>query len=319
MLAKQTEQVPEQGDGERLDRVAAQLWPEFSRARLQQWIDGGQLTVNGGVKRRRDKVFLGDVLELEAQPEEEGDWQPQAIPLEIVWEDDDLLVVNKPAGLVVHPGAGNPDGTLLNAVLHHCPDNASVPRAGIVHRLDRDTTGLMVIAKSLQAQTELVRQLQARSVRREYAAIVWGHPKDSGRIEANIGRHPTQRTRMAVLRQGGKPAITRYELLERFTHHCWIRCNLETGRTHQIRVHMTHLGFPLVGDPAYRKGGVPRLSEPLEAQIQDLGRQALHAYQLTLEHPGNSKTVSWQAELPQDMAQLLSALRLEAEERADDS
>lgn len=319
MLSKQTEQVPEQGDGERLDRVAAQLWPEFSRARLQQWIDGGQLTVNGGTKRRRDKVFLGDVLELDAQVEEEGDWQPEAIPLDIVWEDEHLLVVNKPAGLVVHPGAGNPDGTLLNAVLHHCPGNASVPRAGIVHRLDRDTTGLMVVAKTLQAQTELVRQLQARSVHREYAAIVWGQPNDAGRIEANIGRHPTQRTRMAVLRQGGKPAITRYELIEGFTHHSWIRCNLETGRTHQIRVHMTHLGFPLVGDPAYRKGGLPRLTEALEEQVQGFGRQALHAYKLTLVHPASAESISWQADMPEDMAQLVSALRQDAEVRSDDS
>lgn len=312
-MFKRSEQVPEQGDGERLDRVAARLWPEFSRARLQQWIEEGRLTVNGDSKRRRDKVFAGDALQLDAPEESEGEWQAQDIALDIVWEDEYLLVINKPTGLVVHPGAGNPDGTLLNAVLHHCPGNASVPRAGIVHRLDRDTTGLMVVAKTLEAQTELVRQLQARSVHREYAAVVWGTPNQNGSVDANIGRHPSQRTRMAVLRQGGKPAITHYELRRRFRNHSELRCRLETGRTHQIRVHMTHLGFPLVGDPTYKKGGLPRLSSSLQAAVQGFQRQALHALSLRLLHPRSGESMNWSVDLPEDMTDLLSALERDDE------
>ena len=313
-MFKRSEQVPEQGDGERLDRVAARLWPEFSRARLQQWIEDGRLTVNGDSKRRRDKVFAGDALVLDAPEEQEGEWLPQDIPLDIVWEDEHLLVIDKAAGLVVHPGAGNPDGTLLNAVLHHCPGNAAVPRAGIVHRLDRDTTGLMVVAKTLEAQTELVRQLQARSVHREYAAVVWGSPNDHGTVDANIGRHPSQRTRMAVLRQGGKPAITHYELQKRFRHHALLRCRLETGRTHQIRVHMTHLGLPLVGDPTYKKGGLPRVSIEMQQTLQHFQRQALHAQKLSLIHPHSGEALSCSAALPEDMSALLSALANDVEE-----
>jgi 23S rRNA pseudouridine1911/1915/1917 synthase len=233
----------------RLDQVLATLIPELSRSRLQLWIESGQVRVDGVARRSRDKVWGGELIELDAPVEPVGDCRPQAIPLNPVFEDEQILVLDKPAGLVVHPAAGHRDGTLQNALLNHAPELARVPRAGIVHRLDKDTTGLLVVAKTLEAHRSLVEQLQARLVHREYRALVIGEVVAGGRIEAPVGRHPTQRTRMAVV-ANGRPAITRYRVLERFAGHSLLAVELETGRTHQIRVHMAHTQHPLVGDRA---------------------------------------------------------------------
>ncbi|MCV6626567.1 MAG: 23S rRNA pseudouridine(1911/1915/1917) synthase RluD [Cellvibrionaceae bacterium] len=303
--------VSEQYSGQRLDQVAAQLFGGFSRSKLQAWIKGGELTVNGAPAKTRDKLLGGETLALKAELEQQGDWQGEDIPLDIVYEDAAIIVLNKPTGLVVHPAAGNRTGTLLNALLHHCPELINVPRAGIVHRLDKDTTGLMVVAKTLQAHTDLVAQLQARSVAREYEAVVQGTMTGGGRVEANIGRHPRQRTKMAVLQFGGKEAITHYRLVQRFKAHTHIRLKLETGRTHQIRVHMAHIGYPLVGDGAY--GGrfkIPKgIDKPAVEFLRNFGRQALHAAQLGLIHPVSEDYMEWQAPLPEDFCALLDELK----------
>ena len=304
-----TVEVPYEEGNKRLDQVAARLFPDFSRSRLQEWIKSGQLTVNGEVMRGRDKVVGGETLELKAELEAEGDWQPEEIDLDIVYEDDDILVLNKQAGLVVHPAAGNRTGTLLNGLLFHCPDLINIPRAGIVHRLDKDTTGLMVVAKTLQAQTHLVAQLQDRSMGREYEAVVQGHMISGGTVDEPIGRHGTQRTKMAV-NPMGKEAVTHYRVLHKFPTHTYIRCKLETGRTHQIRVHMAYIGHPLVGDATYAarqrltKGIGPELRELLVA----FPRQALHAKALTLMHPRTEETMEWEIELPDDFIELLNTM-----------
>ncbi|MAK45148.1 MAG: 23S rRNA pseudouridine(1911/1915/1917) synthase RluD [Spongiibacter sp.] len=299
----------------RFDQAASALFPEYSRSRLQSWIKGGQLTANHSSCRPRDKVHEGDVLTLQAELQPEGRFEAEAIALDIVYEDDDIIVINKPAGLVVHPGAGNPSGTLLNALLSHCPSIDSVPRAGIVHRLDRDTTGLMVVAKTLQAHADLVAQLQARDVHREYDAVVMGSMTGGGKVEEPMGRHPQQRTKMAVVQFGGKEAITHYRLQKRYRDHCHVRCFLETGRTHQIRVHMAHIRHPLVGDATY--AGRPRLpkgaSDALVNMLRSFPRQALHARKLELEHPISGDTMSWEVPLPDDMQALLAVL--DAEEK----
>lgn len=299
--------------GSRLDQAASRLFPDFSRSRLQSWIKSGELTVNGTTRRPRDPVEEGETLVLRAQVEPEGRWQPEEITLDIVYEDSELLVVNKPAGLVVHPGAGNPTGTLLNALLNHCPGIDVVPRAGIVHRLDRDTTGLMVVAKTLMAHADLVDQLQSRQVHREYDAVVFGPLTGGGTVDEPIGRHPQARTKMAVVQIGGKEAVTHYRLHKRYRDHCHIRCFLETGRTHQIRVHMAHLKHPLVGDTTY--AGRPRLPKGASADLVEVlrgfPRQALHARRLELEHPASGDTMVWEVDLPEDMKQLLAALDAE--------
>ena len=301
--------------GQRLDQVAAILFPDYSRAQLQQWIRDGQLTVhtqstnNGELCRPKDKAVAGWVLMLDAMPQRQENWLPQALALDIVYEDEHLLVVNKPAGLVVHPGAGSPDGTLLNALLHHDSQLAGIPRAGIVHRLDKDTTGLLVVARTLQAHTDLIRQLQARTVKREYEAIVGGLLTRGGKVDAPIGRHPRDRIKMAVV-SSGKPAVTHYQLQQRFETYTHVRVQLETGRTHQIRVHMAHIGHPLLGDTVY--GARLRLpkqaDEDVKAVLRGFQRQALHAAQLGFIHPATGDYVQWQAVLPQDMQLLLRAL-----------
>ena len=307
-------EVPFEMGGQRLDQIAAQLFAEHSRSRLAGWIKEGRLTVDGAVLRPRDVVHFGSVLELETEQEAQGEWVAQDIPLNIVYEDDDLLVIDKPAGLVVHPAAGHADGTLLNALLHHVPDIINVPRAGIVHRLDKDTTGLMVVAKTLQAQTKLVEQLQSRTVSRIYEAIVIGVITAGGKINAPIGRHGQQRQRMAVM-EGGKPAVSHYRVLERFRAHTHTRVKLETGRTHQIRVHMAHINFPLVGDPAY--GGrfriPPAASQTMVQALKDFPRQALHARFLELEHPTTGQRMKWESPLPDDFVWLLTLLRQDRE------
>lgn len=296
--------------GQRIDQAAASLFPSFSRARIQQWIKAGELTLNGHTCKPRDKVMGGETVAVAATPLPQGEWVSEDIPLDVVYEDEDIVVINKPVGLVVHPGAGNPEGTLLNALLHRYPGLEHVPRVGIVHRLDKDTSGLMVVALNLEAQTSLVAQLQARTVSREYEALVQGVPTGGGTINEPIGRHPRVRTRMAVAKNGGKPAMTRFRILQRFSHHAHLRVKLETGRTHQIRVHMAHIGFPLVGDPVY--GGrlklPPGASPELVDALRGFRRQALHAAALSLKHPRTDETMSWSAPLPEDFRHLLAAL-----------
>lgn len=305
--------APESG-GQRLDQVAAQLFPDFSRSRLQGWIKDGCLTVDGRTVRPRDTVYGGEKLVLDAEREVQGDWQPEAIALEVIYEDQSLIVINKPAGLVVHPAAGHQDGTLLNALLHHSPELAKVPRAGIVHRLDKDTTGLMVVAKTLEAQTDLVAQLQARSVTREYEAVVVGVMTAGGKVDQPIARHGTNRQKMAVM-AGGKQAVSHYRVISRFRAHTHVRVKLETGRTHQIRVHMSYIHFPLIGDQTYGgrlripAGATPELIETLRG----FPRQALHARRLELQHPDDGRTMSWEVPLPEDMRHLLALLREDGE------
>ncbi|WP_423357042.1 23S rRNA pseudouridine(1911/1915/1917) synthase RluD [Pseudomonas citronellolis] len=307
-------EVPFDLGGQRLDQVAAQLFPEHSRSRLAGWIKDGHLTVDGAVLRPKDVVHAGSRLALEVQLEAQGEWKAQDIELDIVYEDEHILVIDKPAGLVVHPAAGHQDGTLLNALLHHVPHLANVPRAGIVHRLDKDTTGLMVVAKTLEAHTNLVAQLQARSVSRIYEAIVVGVIVAGGKIDAPISRHGVMRQKMAVV-STGKQAISHYRVLERFRSHTHTRVKLETGRTHQIRVHMSHIGFPLVGDPVY--GGrfriPPGASPTLVESLRDFPRQALHARFLELDHPATGMRMKWESPLPDDFTWLLSLLRQDNE------
>lgn len=307
-------EVPYDMGGQRLDQVAALLFAEHSRSRLSAWIKEGLLTVDGAVLRPRDIVHGGSLLALKAEQEAQGEWVAQDIALDIVYEDEQILVINKPAGLVVHPAAGHADGTLLNALLHHVPDIINVPRAGIVHRLDKDTTGLMVVAKTIEAQTRLVDQLQKRSVSRIYECIVIGVITSGGKINAPIGRSSSQRQRMAVS-DGGKPAVSHYRVLERFRSHTHTRVKLETGRTHQIRVHMSHIGYPLVGDPVY--GGrfrIPPAANPSMVQtLKEFPRQALHARFLELDHPITGERMKWQSPLPDDFVWLLTLLRQDRE------
>lgn len=307
-------EVPYELGSQRLDQVAAQLFPEHSRSRLSAWIKEGRLTVDGAVLRPRDPVHAGALLALQAEQEAQGEWLAQDIALNIVYEDEHLLVIDKPAGLVVHPAAGHADGTLLNALLHHVPDIVNVPRAGIVHRLDKDTTGLMVVAKTIEAHTQLVAQLQARNVGRIYEAIVIGQLTSGGTVDAPIGRSSAQRQRMAVT-AGGKPAVTHYRVLERFRSHTHVRVKLETGRTHQIRVHMSHIGYPLVGDPVYagRFRIPPGASPTLVQELKSFPRQALHARFLELQHPATGLRMKWQSALPDDFVWMLSLLRQDRE------
>lgn len=302
--------------GQRLDQTLASLFPDYSRTRIKEWILSGAVFIDGVVTDKpRIKVLEGQEITVQATLEEETKAAAQAIELDIVYEDEHILVVNKQAGLVVHPGAGNSDGTLLNALLHHCPNIELVPRAGIVHRLDKDTTGLMVVAKTVEAQTHLVAALQAREITREYEAIVQGSIISGGTVDEPIDRHPTKRTHMAVV-HNGKPAMTHYRVAEKFRAHTRLRLRLESGRTHQIRVHMAHLGHVLVGDPVY--GGRPRppkgVTPAFFETYMGFKRQALHAIRLELAHPFTCEIMSWQAPIPDDMKILTQALRLDTQE-----
>ena len=325
---QQQHTVPPEQAGKRFDQIAAVLFDDYSRARIQAWIKQAAITVNGEPRKAKDKLYGGETLSLSVELEEEQRWQPQDIALNVVFSDEHIIIINKPSGLVVHPGAGMPDGTLLNGLLFHYPELAMLPRAGIVHRLDKDTTGLMVVARSLIAHTQLVQQLQDRSLGREYEAVVMGELTGGGTVDKPIGRHPTQRVKMAVVdrhvredilgddmgknmgKSTGKEAITHYRLLKRFSGYTHIACQLETGRTHQIRVHLAHIKHPLVGDPVYLNkqkwvaGTPPKLKNYLHA----FSRQALHAKKLTLVHPASGDTLMWEADLPDDMQQLLYAL-----------
>ncbi|OOE32224.1 MULTISPECIES: 23S rRNA pseudouridine(1911/1915/1917) synthase RluD [Salinivibrio] len=313
-MAQQIElshQIQDHQLGQRLDQAIAELFPDYSRSRIKTWIQAGQVSLNGvAIDKPRQKVMGGESVEITAEIEDDDRWIPQDIPLDIVYEDDDLLVINKPAGLVVHPGAGCPDGTLLNGLLYRYPQIGDVPRAGIVHRLDKDTTGLMVVAKTIPAQTRLVRALQKRKITREYEAIAIGNMTGGGLVDKPIGRHATKRTHMAV-HELGKPAITHYRVAEHFRGHTRLRLRLETGRTHQIRVHMAYLNHPLVGDPLYGgKAKPPRHADDALIQgLRQFRRQALHAAMLRLDHPVTGEQMEWHAPIPDDMVALTELLR----------
>ena len=307
---KQSIEIPEEYCGKRLDQALAVLLPDYSRSRLQHWIREGRVLVDGQVFRPRDTVHGGEKVVVDAaETAEKNNCEPEDLPISVSYEDDDLIVLVKAAGMVVHPAAGNYAGTLQNALLFHYPDLIAIPRAGIVHRLDKDTSGLMVIARSLRAHSNLVEQLQTRQMGREYEAVVNGIMVAGGTVDEPIGRHPVDRKRMAVVRNG-KQAITHYRVIKKFRQHTHIRVKLESGRTHQIRVHMSHIKYPLVGDPVY--GGRRRIpagaSEQLIEQLDSFPRQALHAVQLELQHPADGRTMLWQSALPDDMQQLINLL-----------
>lgn len=315
-----TDTVKDSQLGQRLDQAIAELFSEFSRSRLKEWLLEGKVQVNGEVvTKARTRVMGGEDITVQAELEDEQRWEAQDIPLDVVYEDDHIIVINKPRDLVVHPGAGTPDGTVLNALLYHYPSIAEVPRAGIVHRLDKDTTGLMVVAKTVQAQTRLVRALQKRNITREYEAIIIGNMTAGGLVEKPIGRHSTKRTLMAV-NELGKPAITHYRVAEHFRVHTRIRLRLETGRTHQIRVHMAYIQHPLLGDIAY--GGRARIpkgaSKELTDMIRRFDRQALHAVMLKFKHPATGEEMAFRAPIPSDMVVMAEALRQDAKENNEE-
>ncbi|MES2998254.1 MAG: 23S rRNA pseudouridine(1911/1915/1917) synthase RluD [Pseudomonadota bacterium] len=303
--------VPEHLAEKRLDQILSESFPAYSRSRLQGWIRSQQVSVDQQFKRPRDKIKAGALITIAALIPEETKWEAQPLPLEIIYEDETLLVVNKPPGLVVHPAVGNPDKTLLNALLHHLPQLKRLPRAGIIHRLDKDTSGLLVVPKTLNAHTQLVKQLQARTIQRNYYAVVQGVLISGGRINAPIGRHPRFRKKMSVNEISGKEAISHYRIIERFSHHTLIKVQLETGRTHQIRVHMSYIHHPLVGDKVYRgRLQLPKkASESLISCLRQFQRQALHAEHLKLIHPTTLQTIEWVAPLPEDMQALIHCLR----------
>lgn len=305
--------VPRDAHGQRLDVVLAQLFPEYSRSQLSHWLKEGAITLNSHQARPKDKVLGGERIEVaipafQLRTNTEN-YQAEKIPLTIIYEDETLLVINKPAGLVVHPGAGNPEHTLVNALLYHVPHLKTLPRAGIIHRLDKDTTGLLVIAKTLTSHTHLIRQMQAREIQRNYLALVQGHLISGGEIDTFYGRHPKNRLKMAVCAQG-RQAITRYTIRKHYQNFTLVDVQLLTGRTHQIRVHMSYINHAIVGDPLY--GGRMRFpaqaSDELRKVISSFHRQALHAYQLALVHPLTNETLTFEANIPDDFQILLSAL-----------
>ncbi|MEE4299806.1 MAG: 23S rRNA pseudouridine(1911/1915/1917) synthase RluD [Pseudomonadales bacterium] len=311
-------EVPIELAGLRLDQALAELLPMHSRARLQRWLKRGQLVVDGHAARPRQRVLGGERVLLDAELEASEHLLPQPVDFEVLHADADLVIVAKPVGLVVHPGAGNPDGTLVNGLLHRFPELAGLPRAGIVHRLDKDTSGLLAVARSLAAHTALVQQLAAREMGREYLAVVEQVPVAGGRIDAPIGRDPRNRLRMAVVHDG-RDATTHFRVLERYRAHALLRCVLETGRTHQIRVHLSQEGFPIVGDRLYGARGrlPPAPSEALVAAVRAFRRQALHARRLTLAHPVTRETLTFEAPVPDDMQRLLELLAADAAEAVE--
>ncbi len=303
-------ELPPSAAGLRLDQALAAALPQYSRARLQRWIREGAVRLGGKAARARDRVQGGEQIVVEAQFAADDSVGAEVLPLDIVHQDRDLLVLNKPAGLVVHPGAGNRAHTLQNALLAHDPALARVPRAGLVHRLDKETSGLLIVARTPEVHTRLVAQLAAREIGREYLALVAGQPTGGARIDQPIGRHRSLRTRMAV-RGDGREAITNFRIEERFRVHTLLRVRLETGRTHQIRVHLAHVGLPVVGDPVYggRQGRVAGDAADLNRLLHAFQRQALHAQRLTLTHPGTAREIVFEAPLPPDFEALLAALR----------
>jgi len=315
-----TATIPSHFARQRLDAALAELFPDYSRSRIQQWIKTGKVLLDGEVPKGKAKLLGDEQVEIhvEAEPLDDSCYA-QDIPLDIIYQDEEIIVVNKPVGMVVHPAAGHKDGTMQNALLHFDEHLNEVPRSGIVHRLDKDTSGLLVVARNIKSHKNLVAQLQARTVHREYQAIVLGVMTAGGTVNEPIGRHPRDRKRMAV-RLDAKEAITHYRVSERYRGHTRIKVNLETGRTHQIRVHMSHINYPLVGDPVY--GGrvmLPRgASEELKTALKSFKRQALHAARLGLLHPATQQTVHFDAPLPDDMKQLIEVLRADIEDDMDD-
>jgi 23S rRNA pseudouridine1911/1915/1917 synthase len=301
--------IPEELAGKRLDQALSQLYPEHSRSRIQSWIKVGDVSVNNIIYRQRDKVNIGDIIEINTEINNLEHHLAETIQLNILYEDEALIIINKPAGLVVHPGAGNPNHTLVNGLLNFDETLGAVPRAGIIHRLDKETTGILVVARTLESHTDLVNQLQKRNIKREYQTIVCGQLTSGGSIENKMGRHPKQRIKMAVT-NNGKTATTHYRIIKKYQHYTHLHVQLETGRTHQIRVHMSHLKHPIVGDPVYgsnnsiRKGVDPALRD----FITNFNRQALHAYSLELIHPVTKKEMQFIAELPEDIKTLIDAL-----------
>jgi 23S rRNA pseudouridine1911/1915/1917 synthase len=308
-LIQQSFQIEKHQAGNRLDHALHLLLPDYSRAKIQQWIQQGLVTVNDELCKPRQKVYSGDLVDLDVPEQVIISDQPQAIKFDILYQDEDIIVVNKPANLVVHPAAGHLDGTLVNGLLAHDSRLQQLPRAGIVHRLDKDTTGVMVVARNLTAHSWLVEQLQQRLVKREYVALTQGVVTAGRSIEAGIGRHPQNRKKMSV-QAGGKWAITHFQVARKFNHYSLIKIQLETGRTHQIRVHMAHINYPLLGDSVYGgRAHIPAgIDEALRLLIQDFKRQALHAERLSFEHPRSHEMVSFEAPLPDDFENLLEAL-----------
>ena len=304
--------VPIQCHGMRLDQVAAELFPDYSRNRLATWIKEGRLMVDGRTVKPRDKATASAQVTLMVTHEPVIDWQPQRLPLDIIFEDEHILVVNKPAGVVVHPAAGHVDGTLVNALLAHAPELDALPRGGIVHRLDKETSGIMFLARTSLAHKSLVAQLSERTVSRTYCAVCTGALTGGGKIDAPIDRHPTARTKMAVVADG-KPAVTHYRIAHRFKHYTQLQVNLETGRTHQIRVHMAHRKWPLIGDPVYggRQRVPARASDLLISTLRGFPRQALHAQALEFEHPASGDWMEFETDLPDDLVNLLEVLERE--------
>jgi 23S rRNA pseudouridine1911/1915/1917 synthase len=309
VMTRLTAEVPLEMAGMRLDQALAELFADYSRSKLQIWVKSGRVQVNGLILKAKDKLDGGEAITLDAEAEVVVTSAAEEIPLEIIFEDDSLLIINKPAGLVVHPAVGNWNGTLLNALLNHDSTLETLPRAGIVHRIDKETSGLLMIAKTLQAHNSLTYQLQERSITREYLAVTRGRMTAGGTVDEPIGRHSTDRKRYAV-KESGKFAVTHYRVVQRFNHHTLVQVKLETGRTHQIRVHMAHIRYPLLGDPIY--GGrfqmPPNCSELLEKELRSFKRQALHAAKLGLQHPVTDEYCEWEQPLPEDMMRLLTAL-----------
>lgn len=303
--------VPLEESGSRIDQVLARLMPDYSRARLTQWLTEGQILIDGAARKPKNKVLGGEKIVVNAELEPQIDWSAENIPLDLVHVDHDLIIVNKPAGLVVHPGHGNPSGTLVNALLSQFPELEEIPRAGIVHRLDKETSGVLAVARSLKAQANLVKQLKDRSMSRQYVALVYGHPNKEGTIDAPMDRHRLQRTKMAVV-YSGKPAVTHYRVTETTAHCAWVQVKLESGRTHQIRVHMMHIGHPLIGDPVYRQGrpGLGRAAVATRDLIDQFPRQALHAQLLGLKHPSTLEMVQFEVPMAQDLAELHAQLKI---------
>ncbi len=302
--------IPENFTGKRIDQALAEIFPQYSRMRLKNWLETEQILIDGKTKKPKDKIAGGESVIIQAKIESECEHAAENIPLNIIFEDESIIIINKPAGLVVHPAAGNRSSTLLNALLFHVPELANLPRAGIIHRIDKETSGLLVIAKTLEAQTDLVKQLQSHEITREYEAIIQGTLTGGGTISVPIGRHPQQRIKMAVV-DNGKPATTHYWIIERFNAHTHIKVKLETGRTHQIRVHLAHINHPIIGDPTY--GGRMKLpkgaSQELVSALKGFKRQALHARRLQLAHPVTRELVTFEADLPDDMVRLLEELK----------
>lgn len=317
MEVKQTILVTDEQAGQRIDQVLSQLLPDYSRSKIKQWVLDGQVQLNQAPTQNKKKLQAGDVIDIKVETSPTEGTVAQAIPLNIVHEDESLLIIHKPAGMVVHPGAGNPDGTLVNALCHHDPALGHLPRAGLIHRLDKDTSGLLIVAKTLGCHTHLVQAMQARLIERHYQCIVNGVMIAGGTIESKIERHPRQRTKMAVSDEG-KDAVTHYTIHQKFRAHTHLDVKLDTGRTHQIRVHMQHLRHPILGDPTYggRPHFPPACSAELKATLQAFKRQALHAYQIALQHPITGERCQWTVDLPADMQALRDALAQDARDHA---